>query len=448
MFRRLSLFSIEKAISSRLPQGTLRHRVATGSFWTAIGSGIAQGIGLVLSVITARLLGPTTYGELGILLSTAGLFTSFAGAGLSSAATKFVAEFRERDTTAAGIIIGSCEMLTFVFSFMVGVAVVVLSPWLCRTSLGAPNLQGAMQISALVMIFSALNSFQVGVLTGLEAFRVSAKSNLVSRSISFPIVVGAVLLAGLLGGIIGYAVTNGIVYVVFRIAVRNECKRRAIPIRYRIGSSEFRKVTRFSVPVMLSSVSFLPATWYATAMVAKKSGFGEIGVFNAANQWQIVILFLSNAVANLGIPMLANALPDKNMTKYTKILRINLLLAFGLAVVVAAPVALASKYIMAAYGPGFQTHANVLMIIVLVSLISTINVSIGQVLWSLEATTLAMVLSLLRAFLLLGATFQFAASGVMGLAIAYLTMNVLQLLIGAPLVVVLLRRQVARWSAE
>src|SRR5712664_1663 len=79
------------------PRDSLATHFAIGAFWALVGAVVSRGLTLASSVVAGRLLGPTGFGEIGMIQSTQGLFGIVAGAGLGLAATKFVAEFRSTD---------------------------------------------------------------------------------------------------------------------------------------------------------------------------------------------------------------------------------------------------------------------------------------------------------------------------------------------------------------
>src|ERR1035437_5586151 len=78
------------------------YRLAHGVFWSFSGTVVARALGLIASIIVARLLGRGAYGELGIIQSTVGMFGLFAGFGMGITATKFVAEYRKTDPEQIG----------------------------------------------------------------------------------------------------------------------------------------------------------------------------------------------------------------------------------------------------------------------------------------------------------------------------------------------------------
>ena len=123
-----------------LPQSSLGARFARGAFWSLVGTVISQGLGLVASVITARLLGKVGFGELGMINSTVGMFGVFAGLGLGLTATKYVAEFRSKDPDRAGRILGLSELVAVVSGGTVSLILFALAPMLAERTLNAPHL--------------------------------------------------------------------------------------------------------------------------------------------------------------------------------------------------------------------------------------------------------------------------------------------------------------------
>jgi Na+-driven multidrug efflux pump len=95
-------------------------RLVNGIFWSFIGSITYQGLTLLATIPVARLLGPSGYGELGIIQSTLMTFMVFSGLSLGQTATKYVAELRSRDPERVGRIIGLTSTVGLVISALLG----------------------------------------------------------------------------------------------------------------------------------------------------------------------------------------------------------------------------------------------------------------------------------------------------------------------------------------
>jgi O-antigen/teichoic acid export membrane protein len=444
--RRLALRDRFSRISSLFPAGSLRLRIARGTLWTVVGAGLSQSLGLLATIFCARLLGSASYGQLGIVLSTVTLFANVASVGLGVTTTKHVAEYRESNPNLVGRLIG----MSFVTSLLVGVAVSVLlgcsSHWLSKAVLHSPGLAIELRIGAVMMLFIAVNNYQTGTLSGFEAFRLLAILNLIEGFAAFPAIIIGVTYFGLPGAVVGYSIAALVGFVANEVAIRRYCTTYKIFISYHIDAKDWKLLWTYSVPVLIASLSFTPAAWWSNTILIRQSGFAEMGLFNAAFLWQAVMMFFSNAISNLGLPLLSAALPEKSISNYKRLLGINFALTTGLTLAIAAPVAVLSTFVMSFYGHQYHGGAVVLRLICLATLLSAMNISVGHAIWSLNAAVSGMFLALVRGLALVCGTYWFAAHGAVGLAWAYVFMGVVQTTIQAPFMAWLLHSQSRKWS--
>src|ERR1035441_8547220 len=91
---------------------------------------------------------------------TANLFTTLGAAGLGVTATKHVAELRRSDPERAGRIIGMTRATAIVAGLAFSAAFLVLSGWLSRTVLRAPELTGLLRVRAGILSFPSLHNSQ------------------------------------------------------------------------------------------------------------------------------------------------------------------------------------------------------------------------------------------------------------------------------------------------
>jgi O-antigen/teichoic acid export membrane protein len=425
---------------------SIHSRIARGAFWCVLGTGISQALGMFGTVICARLLGSARYGQLGIVLTTVNLFAMLATVGLGVTATKHVAEYRKQDPQSAGRIIGMSSMVSAASGSAIAIFLMVLAPWLSRTTLKAP-LATEIQIGALMMLFAAVNGYQTGTLAGFEAFKVQATLNVIRGFFAFPAIVAGVFFGGLRGAMIAYTVTSGVTFLIHEIAIRRQCRLHSVPISYRVQKADLKLLWSFSLPVLIASFSFTPAVWWTSAKLGTTAGYTQLGIFNAALQWQNLVMFFSNAVAILGLPTLSATLPERSIERYTQLLKVNFIMTTGLAVLIAVPVSLAAPWIMYFYGHGFASGASTLRLICIATVISGANLSVGDAIWSLGAARAGMLLSLLRGTALVGGAVLFRSHGAAGLAGAYVFMGVVQTAVQVPFIYFLMRKQAAVWAA-
>jgi O-antigen/teichoic acid export membrane protein len=387
---------------------SLRGRFARGAVWSLIGAVISQGSNLAASVITARLLGQAQFGEFGMIQSTVGMLGVFAGLGLGLTATKYVAEFRTLDPQRAGRIIALGCAVAILSGGFLALCLLAYAPLLAAKTLNAPGLAAELRIASILLFFNALNGAQTGALSGFEAFRVIARINLVRGLLAFPATVAAVLLWRLRGAVWALSVTAGITCLYSQLSLRRQCTAFGIRPRLTSAWSEGRVLWNFSAPAFLSNALVGPAIWAAnTMLVHQPGGYAEMGVFSSASQWRYAIGFVPAVLAQFALPILSNLNGQRDMSRYSKALRWNVILTSTTAMVVAVPVAFGAPHIMRLYGHGFEQGWLVLVLSAATAAISCINGVVGTAILSAGSVWTGLFFNAMWAAVLLSCAYHY-----------------------------------------
>lgn len=407
--------------SAYLPAGSLRARVAKGAFWSLAGAVIARGLNLVASIIVARLLGTVGYGKLGIIQSTVGMFSVFAGFGLGMTSTKYVAEFREKDPDKAGRIIALSSSVAFVSGGIISVILIIFAPWLATKTIAAPHLTNLLRISAGLLFLGAINGAQTGALSGFEAFRTIAVINLISGIISFPLMVAGVWffkLEGAVFALIGSMLVN---YILNKIAINRECAKFNIKPDFQTSFQELPILWKFSLPAFLSSAIVGPVTWLCNSiLVNQPNGYAEMGIFNAANQWFNALLFLPGVMSQAVIPVLSERFGLNDNISSTKVLsftiRTNGLIIFTIAILCS----ILNQNIINFYGKGFESGGLTLIIVLFTAGLLAIQIPVGNVILASGKMWLGFIMNLGWGLVFIIMTWLLIRFGSFGLASARL----------------------------
>jgi O-antigen/teichoic acid export membrane protein len=349
-------------LKQRLEASHWASRLVRGAFWSVTGAVLSRALGLVSSIVVARILGKVGLGELGIVQSTVGMFSTLAGLGLGLAATKRVSEHRVHDPVVMGETIGLLSLLSWVSGVAMTVVVLFLSPWLAGHTLAAPQLQQELEIGTLLLLFGVINGVQTGVLSGFEAFKTIAGINLICGLANFPVMICFTYFGGLAGAVWALVANLALNCFLNFIAVRTETSRVGITITYRDWHKHLSLLWAFGLPGMLSGFIAGPVNWVtSTMLVNQPRGYSEMGLLNAANSWFQAIVLLPNLLGQVLLPILSSfaAARQNNHVKRT------LSVATWANVVIAFPVVclgcLFSRQIMALYGPAFAQGWPVLV---------------------------------------------------------------------------------------
>lgn len=319
---------------ANLEMSSVMRRLVHGALWSVIGVAIARGLALLAWIVLARFLGKEGFGEMAVIQTTVGMFGVFAGFGLGMVATKHVAEFRRSDPARAGRIIALSQIVAMVAGGLMGVVMLVIAPWLAANVLSAPHLGGLLRIGALLVLLSAVYGAQRGVLAGFEAFKHIAWLNFLAGTLSFPLIVGGVYLAGLHGAVLGLVATSAIGCVANHMFLRHQIQKNNIPLAFSGWTRERRVLWTFSLPAFLTSTMIAPTIWACSALLVNQpGGYEEMGLFNAAYIFRNMFVLAGVTIAAPLLPILADRVNAPNEQMH----RVNIALTWAIGAIPALP---------------------------------------------------------------------------------------------------------------
>lgn len=409
--------------SNILDRSRIRGRFINGAFWSIVGSVISQGSSLAASIFSARILGNAIYGEMGIVISTIQTLALFASLGLGITVTKYVAEFCKKDIYRTGRIIGFSLIVVYVSSTLLAVALYVLGPYIAMHVLNAPHLSVALRWSSFLLWLTVVNGVQISILIGFESFKENAKINLFRAILYFPLTMAGIWLYGLLGGIWGQTLVLIIILIITQISINRVYKDFGIRVIYIDMLSELKILWKFALPVYLSGIIVGPIMWLGnTLLINKPGGYSEMGIFNAANQFRLLLIFLPAILGQAILPMLSSLIGENSIRDARKLL----LVTVGSVAIVTLPISLliifAGNLIMSLFGASFNGRGDVLIIITLSAALLAIQTPVGQVLFASGRAWLGTAMNIGWASLFIFFSWYFINQqlGAKGLALGYL----------------------------
>jgi len=434
LFRTLALYGSEKrdmiaSLASRLDKlrselserDGLRSRFAKGVAWSFIGNAFGQIAKLIGSVILARLLGQVGFGELGVVISTVGLFGVFAGMGLGTTATKYVADLRDRAPEQAGRVIGFLVRIGWITGALVSIIVFCLAPLISSEILRSPLLAQSLRIGSLLLLLNVLNGVQIGTLAGLESFSAIAVLSAIEGVLGLLFSSVGAWAFGLSGAIGGYVCGAVILYLIGQLLLVRGCCNRNILISYRQGREEWAILWNFGLPALLVLASIQPFIWGARVVLANQpNGYAQLGLLNAAFNWGAVLLFLPRQISKPALPILANLHSRSSSRGFASLFGINFLLAQGSAILIAIPILLLSPVIMRSYGPSFVDGTSAMVIMVVANTISAGTLSFRDAIASSGRMWIQFFHSIIWGITLIVFSIAFSGWGALGISLAFL----------------------------
>lgn len=405
----------------KIEASDIGNRMISGAFWSITGSLVSRVLLLLTSILVARILGKTEYGELGMIRSTVNMFAVFAGFGLGLTATKYVAEFKIKDKVKTGKIIGITTIFAVVTASVIAIAILISAPFLAEQTINAPHLVNEIRMGAVILFFSAINGSQTGTLAGFEAFKTIAKVNLMSGVLAVPVQIGFTLLYGLDGAVIGFGFNFFIIWILNFIAVRVESRKFKVTIQIRNSLHEWPILYKFSLPALLSGVLVGPVMWLCyTMLVNKPNGYDEMAIFDAANQWRTSILFIPAILSQIALPLFSSN--ARNQYQFNQILKLNVIINLIVTLFLTIMISIFSGLIMRAYGEGFEEGKTVLIILISSTIFISVNNVIGQAIAGKGKMWSGFILNLFWSAILLISTYVLLNKGYGAKGLAFATL--------------------------
>lgn len=420
-FDRILQFKLIKESINMYRNSDLGKRFFRGFIWNAAGVIASRALWLVATFFLARILTIEKFGELGIIQSTISMFGVFAGLGLGLTATKYLAELKFKDPSKAGRIISLTQSFVLIASLVFGLALFFLADWLSEYTLASPGLGYYLKISTLLLLFNSLNGVQIGILTGLENFKLIARANFINGILNIVLVLAGAYWLGLEGAIWGLVISIAITFLVVNYALKIEFAKYSIKHDLRGCLKESKIFWKFSVPALLSGVLVMPVNWICNALlVNQQSGYKEMGIYNAANQWFTVMVFLPNIVGSTILPILSEKIFENDLKRSKKLLFYSIIANFFLLLPIITIGALLSNQIMQLYGNEFAGNGRVLNLVLFTALMFSLQIPIGNYVAASGKMWIGFFMNLLWGIIFITFFLFNADSGSKGLALARL----------------------------
>jgi len=416
----------------------LQERLIKGTALNLIAMSFNQGSTLVASILVARILKKQTFGEYAMVYTTLLTAVTLAQLAMGYTSSKYVAEYRTSDPQRAGRVLGSCAIVSTMMAAMGTAVLISVSPWLASTVLRAPNLSLPLVYGSGFLFFSAINGYQSGALSGLEAFGSLAKAGVISGILSIMAISVGALQGGLTGAILGLGVGALIRCVLHSIWLNKETLRHGIMTQYR-GSLRHEKdiLHKFALPAALAGYYSLPMIWLANSfLVRQPGGYGEMAIYASAASLRMLVLFIPQVMNNVTLPILNNIKSDGDRLSYGRIFMSNVRIVFFATLVGGLFIGLFGGVLLAAFGKDFSGGKVVLQVLMVSTVFEGVAISLYQQLQAQERLWESFFfVNIPREALFLALAFLLVPShGALGLSIAYaccwlLAMGIIMLLV-------------------
>jgi len=420
----------------------LKRRLVRAVSWSVLGTGAAQGLFLIASIFTARWLGADDFGRLGLIQFTLNTLVTFIAPSFGWSLMRIAATLRDQDLESLSELSSAVLQVGALVSLVLALGLMASAPWICAYWFKDTGTQVALQVAALSVFANGVFTLQVSLLAGFEAFRESAILNTLRGVLLAAMMAGGAYGAGLIGAAWGFTLSSYLSALVGVVFLANMFRERGLSVHrasWRRGSGVLRNV---SLPSFLSTVLSSLTMWAGSVLLARApNGLAQVALFNAANHWKTVMLFLPTQISQSTAPIMANLWSAGELGRLRALMRANLLLNLATAGTPALIIILAAAPILHLYQLGSATDAFTLRVLALSGVMTALCSVLGYTMIAMGRLWQGLVVNFVWATLFLVVALGLQSYGAVGLSISYMISYTVLLIISLAYVSTAIHRQ-------
>jgi len=362
-------------------------------FWAVGGSVILRGLSMLSGIILARFLGSSDYGAFTTLKGFLLTITTFSTLGIGYTATKFFAQYINKNESFFYSLYKYLVKLTFGFSLIIGVILFFISSIFAQNFLKEESLDIPVKILAISIIFNAVSFSQIGIISGLKKFKELSFLNLIIGIISFIITLGLTYFFGFYGSVYSLLIVS-ILNFLF-----NEIFLRRVLIKPQFNSEVIdeklkKHIIKESIPIALQEISYSVTSWISPILLIKYSSYSDVANYNIVMQWNAIILFIPGALRNVVLSHLS--ISNNEISKRNKVLNQTILLNLIMTLIPAFIIFLARNFIADIYGENYINITDLIGIAVFITIPLSISNIYSQAFMSVGKNWLMLIIRTLR----------------------------------------------------
>lgn len=337
--------------------GSIIQKLSNSSFlkdssWALIGSVLGKGLSLLAGIAVARYLGKDVYGEYGIIKNTLFQIAVFSTLGLGYTGTRFVAKSIAASANNTRQIIHAIYTISYITSGLLAALTFIFSDQIAAL-IKVPDTSLAIKCTALIIVANAVNTAQVGILSGFKAFKKIAQNNTWGGIVTFITSVGFTYLWGLNGSLLALLISMVFNAIINNISIKSLTKGMALVVVDK--SRQYKELIGFSIPVALQESLYSVVAWSISFLIIEYSNHGELGLYTAAMQWANIVLFIPGVLKNVILSYFSSS--QNTVSLRNKMIMINITATFIPFVFIS----IFATWITSFYGPTFAALPLLLM---------------------------------------------------------------------------------------
>jgi len=312
------------------------------------------------------------------------MFAVYAAFRLGATSTKYVAQYHKKDPAKAARILRLTLDASLVTCVLSALALSLASPYLARNGLNRPEITAVLLLGAVLLFIRTYGNIKQYALAGFENFKGLAKISAVRGVMTLLFCVPMAFFWGVEGAISGLIIAGIVVLVHTSYFLKREKKQAGFPnVTLHDALREKSILWKFALPGLLDGILISMVLWIGRVLLAREqTGYAELGIFEAANQWRTMVLLLPAVLARVMLPILSETHGKDSKAEFKE--------AFGAQVQVICMISLPlavlgvgfSNVLGSVFGSQFEGTKTVISVLMLSVFCFSLNQAMKEVLFS------------------------------------------------------------------
>jgi O-antigen/teichoic acid export membrane protein len=266
-----------------------------------------------------------------------------------------------------------------------------------------------------------VNGTLSGALVGFQAFQRTARISFAVGVITLPAMVGGALSAGLRGAVVGTLFIQICHLILLYSSVRNLAAEHGLQLSWFDCWNDRAALLSFSIPAWINSALTAPVNWLSAAVLVNLGGgYSEMGFFQVANSWFLILLFVPSRLSQVYLPllegMLAQGKEDEAARLVWKQVKLLVPVGFGMAICLS----LGSDFVLRWYGEEYLQARGAVLATIWAAAFIAVHHPLGVFLIAKSRMWDVLKYSIARAGINVAAAFALCRLGATGMATARL----------------------------
>ena len=284
-------------------------------------SAVNRTLGFTVTAILSRLLGSNNFGIYSLVSSTASSVYGVVKLGTDAALTVIAAHRDENEFARKKKeeILGAGLILTLISAICGTLFCILFSGIIANTIFNKTDLQTWIGMAAIFVLIQALTQYLYSIIVGFQGFNQYSKVMVFSAIFGLVMTTTAAYNFGVLGAVIGLAVTQFVTLAMLLCVVKRILQIRKLRLRFSRFGKNSKEILKYGFPFYLAGLTIIPGTYFAQGLLVQFGGESELGGQRIVTTLVTLVSFVPTAIAPVILQWLAKHADEdpRNFNKNT-----------------------------------------------------------------------------------------------------------------------------------